>query len=47
MRLEFEWDATKAAENTKTHGVAFDEALTVRVRCARAIGGVILVMRAI
>jgi len=26
---EFEWDAQKAAENLKNHGVAFDEALTV------------------
>lgn len=29
MSLEFQWDATKAAENTKKHGVTFDEALTV------------------
>ena len=26
---EFEWDAKKAAENLKSHGVAFAEALTV------------------
>jgi uncharacterized DUF497 family protein len=26
---EFEWDAAKARENLKKHGVAFDEALTV------------------
>ena len=26
---EFEWDATKARENFKKHGVAFKEALTV------------------
>ena len=29
MTPEFEWDAQKAAENLKDHGVAFDEALTV------------------
>ncbi|PYQ96512.1 MAG: hypothetical protein DMF95_27605 [Acidobacteria bacterium] len=29
MTPEFEWDAQKAAENLKKHGVAFDEALTV------------------
>ena len=29
MIREFEWDAQKAAENLKNHGVAFDEALTV------------------
>lgn len=29
MIPEFEWDAQKAAENLKSHGVAFDEALTV------------------
>jgi hypothetical protein len=29
MSFEFEWDAAKAAENEKKHGVAFDEALTV------------------
>jgi uncharacterized DUF497 family protein len=29
MVPEFEWDALKAAENLKKHGVAFDEALTV------------------
>ena len=29
MTPEFEWDAPKAAENLKNHGVAFDEALTV------------------
>ena len=29
MTREFEWDAQKAAENLKNHGVAFDEALTV------------------
>ena len=26
---EFEWDATKARENLKKHGVAFEEAMTV------------------
>jgi uncharacterized DUF497 family protein len=26
---EFDWDAQKAAENFKNHGVGFDEALTV------------------
>lgn len=26
---EFEWDARKAQENLKNHGVAFEEALTV------------------
>jgi uncharacterized DUF497 family protein len=26
---EFEWDARKARENLKKHGVAFEEALTV------------------
>ena len=29
MTLGFEWDARKASENLKKHGVAFDEALTV------------------
>ena len=29
MTPEFEWDAQKAAENLKNHGVGFDEALTV------------------
>jgi len=29
MTPEFEWDAQKAAENLRKHGVAFDEALTV------------------
>jgi hypothetical protein len=29
MPPEFEWDATKARESFKKHGVAFDEALTV------------------
>jgi len=29
MTQEFEWDRQKAAENLKTHGVAFDEAVTV------------------
>jgi hypothetical protein len=29
MTPEFEWDAQKAAENLKNHGVAFDEAVTV------------------
>lgn len=29
MPPEFEWDAAKAHENLKKHGVAFDEALTV------------------
>ncbi|MBI4485231.1 MAG: BrnT family toxin [Acidobacteria bacterium] len=29
MTPEFEWDAKKAKENLKKHGVAFEEALTV------------------
>ena len=29
MALEFEWDAPKARQNLKSHGVGFDEALTV------------------
>ena len=29
MGLEFEWDPKKAEENLKTHGVAFEEGLTV------------------
>jgi uncharacterized DUF497 family protein len=29
MTPEFEWDAKKANENLKKHGVAFEEALTV------------------
>jgi uncharacterized DUF497 family protein len=29
MTPQFEWDATKAEENLKKHGVAFEEALTV------------------
>ena len=29
MMPEFEWDARKANESVKKHGVAFDEALTV------------------
>ena len=29
MALEFEWDASKAEENVTTHGVRFDEGLTV------------------
>jgi uncharacterized DUF497 family protein len=29
MTPEFEWDAKKAAENGKKHGVTFEEALTV------------------
>src|SRR5258705_9857055 len=29
MTPEFEWDARKAAENLKNHGVDFDEAVTV------------------
>jgi len=28
MSFEFEWDAAKAEDNRKNHGVAFDEALT-------------------
>lgn len=28
MSFEFEWDAAKAEDNAKTHGIAFDEALT-------------------
>jgi len=29
MGLVFEWDAGKAAENIRKHGVSFDEALSV------------------
>ena len=29
MALEFEWDAGKAAENIRKHGVSFEEALSV------------------
>ena len=29
MTPEFEWDAKKAKENLKNHGVTFEEALTV------------------
>lgn len=29
MALSFEWDARKAAENVKKHGVPFEEAATV------------------
>lgn len=29
MDLEFEWDAPKAAENARKHGVTFEEAGTV------------------
>jgi uncharacterized DUF497 family protein len=29
MSLEFEWAAAKSEANTKKHGVAFEEALTV------------------
>ena len=29
MTAEFEWDATKATDNVRKHGVAFEEALTV------------------
>jgi uncharacterized DUF497 family protein len=29
MAPEFEWDAQKAQQNLKKHGVAFEEALTV------------------
>ena len=29
MTPEFEWDAQKAVDNVKNHGVGFDEALTV------------------
>lgn len=29
MSQQFEWDATKAADNLKKHRVGFDEALTV------------------
>jgi uncharacterized DUF497 family protein len=28
MGYRFEWDAEKAAENLRKHGVAFDEAIT-------------------
>lgn len=29
MAVEFEWDAKKAKDNVKDHGVTFEEALTV------------------
>lgn len=29
MTPEFEWDAQKAADNFKNHGIGFDEGLTV------------------
>jgi uncharacterized DUF497 family protein len=29
VAYRFEWDASKAAENSKKHGVSFDEAITV------------------
>ena len=29
MAYRFEWDASKAAENLRKHGVSFDEAITV------------------
>ena len=29
MSLEFEWDPAKAAENSRQHGVTFEEAATV------------------
>jgi uncharacterized DUF497 family protein len=29
MALEFEWDASKAKANATTHGVTFEERLTV------------------
>ncbi len=29
MRLQFEWDARKAASNVAKHGVSFEEAMTV------------------
>lgn len=29
MSIEFEWDAAKADENVKKHGIGFEEALTV------------------
>ena len=29
MKLNFEWDETKAKENLKNHKVSFDEAITV------------------
>lgn len=29
MALEFEWDAGKAAENIRKHGVSFEEVLSV------------------
>ena len=28
MAYEFEWDAKKAADNLRKHGVSFDEAVT-------------------
>jgi uncharacterized DUF497 family protein len=34
MTPEFEWDAQKAVEHVKNHGVEFDEALTVFARSA-------------
>jgi uncharacterized protein len=29
MSLEFEWDPAKAEENSRRHGVTFEEAITV------------------
>lgn len=29
MPIDFEWDRTKATENTRKHGVAFEEAVSV------------------
>jgi uncharacterized DUF497 family protein len=38
MRIDFDWDAAKAASNVAKHGVTFQEAMTVFVdRLARTI----------
>lgn len=29
MRIEFDWDPTKAASNLAKHGISFEEAMTV------------------
>jgi hypothetical protein len=38
VRIDFDWDSTKAASNVSTHGVAFGHAMTVfRDPLARSI----------
>jgi uncharacterized protein len=38
MRIDFEWDTTKATSNAQKHGVTFEEAMTVfRDALARSI----------